>query len=271
MRVEQTVRIPGGGYSLAATIHVPEQSEAAGHFSRITVLICHGFVGSRIGVDRLFVKAARNMAAHGFNVVRFDYAGCGESEGEYGAGGMDALLRQTRDVLEHVRNMESGAPGKLILLGHSLGGAVSLLTAARDSRVDGLVLWAPVLRPFEDIVRIVGEESYREALQYGQTDHRGYVLRDTFFQSLRGYEPLREAKRFTGDVLLLHGNRDEVIPVDSVFHYERELRLRQTGRCETEVIVRGDHTFSAHDAYQRLISRTTAWLAQQAGNETVAV
>lgn len=155
-------------------------------FSRITVLICHGFVGSRIGVDRLFVKAARDMAAHGFNVVRFDYAGCGESEGEYGAGGMDALLRQTRDVLEHVRNMESGAPGRLILLGHSLGGAVSLLTAARDSRVDGLVLWAPVLRPFEDIVR-------------------------------------------------------------------------------------GDHTFSAHDAYQRLISRTTAWLAQQAGNETVAV
>ena len=47
------------------------------------VIICHGFIGSKVGQHRIFVKTARELCRAGFAVLRFDYSGCGESTGEY--------------------------------------------------------------------------------------------------------------------------------------------------------------------------------------------
>ncbi|WP_411503339.1 alpha/beta hydrolase [Brevibacillus centrosporus] len=265
--MERTFQIPSGDISLTATLHEPSQSGEKFPL----VIICHGFIGSRIGVDRLFVKAARELTANGFAILRFDYGGCGESSGDYGAGGLDVLLSQTRDVLDFAFQLDSIDPERVSLIGHSLGGAVSMLTASTDKRIHSLVLWAAVARPYDDIVRIVGERGYQEALLTGRTDHHGYLLQDRFFQSLNGVLPLRQAKQFEGDALLLHGNRDDVISVDAMFHYERELRLRRRGRCETEVVIGADHTFSTADGYQRLIGSTVKWLREQTEQTTLAV
>lgn len=269
--MERTLRIPSGDIFLAATLHEPDGSARQTSQKHPLVIICHGFIGSRIGVDRLFVKAARELTANGFAVLRFDYGGCGESDGDYGAGGLDVLLSQTRDVLDYAFALESIDPARVSLIGHSLGGAVSMLTASQDKRISSLVLWAAVARPYDDIVRIVGEKEYQEALLTGKTDHHGYLLQDRFFQSLNGTLPLRGAKQYEGDALLLHGNRDDVISVDSMFHYERELRLRRRGRSETEIIIGGDHTFSTADSYARLIGSTVKWLRKQLEQEMVAV
>ncbi|MGK5510364.1 alpha/beta hydrolase family protein [Brevibacillus formosus] len=269
--LERILQIPSDTISLTATLHEPTSTTGKTRVKYPLVVICHGFIGSRIGVNRLFVKAARELASHGFGVLRFDYGGCGESDGDYGAGGLDVLLAQTRDVLDHVFKLEQVDQERVCLLGHSLGGAVSVLTASQDKRIHSLILWAPVARPFDDIVRIVGEKGYKEALSYGKTDHLGYGLEKRFFQSLGTALPLRQAKQFEGDVLILHGNRDDVIAVDAMFHYERELHLRRRGSCETEVVVGGDHTFSSADSYKRLIASTKSWLARLQEKETVAV
>lgn len=269
--MERTFQIPSGDISLTATLHQPDAPVGKSGVKYPLVIICHGFIGSRIGVNRLFVKAAREIASHGWAVLRFDYGGCGESEGDYGAGGLDVLLSQTRDVIDAAVQLEQVDTERIFLLGHSLGGAVSMIAASLDKRVQSLVLWAAVARPYDDIVRIVGEQHYQEALLFGRTDHCGYALQDRFFQSLNGTLPLRQAKQFEGDILLLHGNRDEVIPLDAMFHYERELRLRRRGRCETEIVVGGDHTFSSEEGYNRLIASTVSWLNRQTGQDTVAV
>nr|WP_211338207.1 alpha/beta fold hydrolase [Brevibacillus gelatini] len=269
--LERTLHIPSDTVTLTATLHEPEQQNGKIVAKYPLVVICHGFIGSRVGVNRLFVKAARELAAHGFGVLRFDYGGCGESDGDYGAGGLDVLLKQTRDVLDYVAGLEHVDQERITLIGHSLGGAVSVLTASQDKRIHSLALWAPVAQPFDDIVRIVGEQEYQDALTLGNTDHNGYLLTGRFFQSLHGAQPLRHAKQFEGDVLILHGNRDDVIPVDAMFHYERELHLRRRGACETEVIVGGDHTFSSADSYSKLIGSTIGWLTRLWEEETVAV
>lgn len=264
--MERTIHIKSGAINLAATLHQPE-----GLTRKVPlVVICHGFVGSRIGVNRLFVKAARELTAHGAAVLRFDYGGCGESEGEYGAGGLDVLLQQTRDVIKYAVSLEHVDPNRIILLGHSLGGAVAMLAASQEPRIHSLVLWAAVARPFEDITRLVGEKGYQDALQTGSTDYLGYTLQAGFFQSMSAHQPLRQAQKFDGDVLLLHGNRDDEIAVDAMFHYERELRLRKRGRCEKEIVVGGDHTFSSGEGYQRLINSTVHWINRQVGEEFAA-
>lgn len=254
--MERHLTIPSGDWRLAATLHQPHADE-----EKPMVIICHGFVGSRIGVDRLFVKAARKLCSVGHAVLRFDYAGCGESTGDYGAGGMDQLIEQTRDVIGYV--LAKGlAEAPVILLGHSLGGAVALLTAARDRRVEHLILWSAVAHPFHDIVRVVGRRAYEEAVHRGSVDYLGYTLSSRFFASLSHYHPFQEVKNIRGHVLLLHGTSDEVIPADYCFLYEKLFRLHTSCPCRKELVFQANHTFSSGESCSRLLDVTTEWLVQ---------
>jgi pimeloyl-ACP methyl ester carboxylesterase len=261
MSMETGFRIREGEWNLAATLHRPE---ADGRTTAAPlVVICHGFVGSRIGVDRLFVKAAWDLADAGFAVLRFDYAGCGESAGDYGEGGLDAMVAQTRIVLDHALSLPGIDPEAVTLLGHSLGGAVAILTAPADRRIHKLVLWSPVANPFGDIVRIVGKEVYERAVAEGRADYLGYGLTPRFFESLSARHPFQEARKFTGSVLLAHGTGDDVIPVDYSFLYHRIFRIRRDGCCDKEIVPGANHTFSSGPCGTAVIGRTRDWLIGQ--------
>ncbi len=260
--MERPLHIRHDGLSLAATIHYPRlDEERLADRKWPLVVVCHGFVGSRIGVDRLFVTAARRLAERGCLVIRFDFAGCGESEGEYGRHGLDSMIAQTRSVLDYGFSFDSVDPRRVTLLGHSLGGAVALLTAVRDRRVRSLVLWSPVGHPFSDIVRIVGRQVYEEAVTRGAADYLGYTLKPAFFESLQRYQPFQEAVKFGGDVFLAHGTADDVIPADYTFLLEKTFWLRGESRCDKTVIFQADHTYSRSEHRRELIEATAAWLA----------
>ncbi|PAD73423.1 alpha/beta hydrolase family protein [Paenibacillus campinasensis] len=261
--MERQITIRHNQEEMTATIHYPaaEGSEKTGRCSRSPlVVICHGFVGSRIGVDRLFVKTARQLSAEGYMVIRFDYIGCGESSGSYGSEGLESMIAQTRSVLDYGVSCADVDPTRVTLIGHSLGGAVAIHTAVRDRRVKNLVLWAAVGYPFNDIVKITGRDVYDMSVKEGKADYLGYELTPVFFESLATVQPFQEAVRFAGNVLVIHGTSDEIIPVDYAFLYQKVFWMRQEGRCDKEIIFQGDHTFSAGPQREQLLNRTTAWL-----------
>ncbi|HUC90799.1 MAG TPA: alpha/beta fold hydrolase [Paenibacillus sp.] len=259
--MEKALTLRHAELELAATLHYPKRTDGAAKSP--AVIICHGFVGSRIGVDRLFVKTARALADAGYYVLRFDYGGCGESTGDYGSLGLDSMIDQTRTALDYVHDMDSVDARRVTLLGHSLGGATALLTAVRDKRVKHLVLWSAVGYPFNDIVRIVGRKGYDEAVQKGSTDYAGYSLQPAFFESLSEHQPFQTAVRFGGDVLLLHGTSDDVIPADYSFLLQKVLWTRSEGICDKEIIFQADHTYSTRRHQEEAIRHTVDWLALQ--------
>jgi pimeloyl-ACP methyl ester carboxylesterase len=261
--MERTVSIPYGELELKASIHYPEpnaQQESETRELCPLILICHGFIGNRIGVNRLFVNAARKFAKSGYIVVRFDYAGCGESEGEYGEGGLDSLISQTRTVLDYALESDYVDLSRVTLLGHSLGGAVALLTAARDRRIKSLILWSAVAHPFNDIVRIVGRSTYDDSVRNGSADHMGYALKPVFFESLASHQPFAEAGHFSGDVFLVHGTSDDVIPPDYASLYQKLFWARPGGICDLKLIFQADHTFSSGEHQRELYEATLDWL-----------
>ncbi|MCM3031083.1 MULTISPECIES: alpha/beta hydrolase [unclassified Niallia] len=225
------------------------------------ILICHGLIGSRIGVDRLFVKSAAELVNNGYTVYRFDYAGCGESTGEYGKFGLSDLIAQTKTVIDYACRQEE--TDEIILLGHSLGGAVTLLQANRDDRVSKLIQWAAVGNPYEDLAKIVGADEVSALTETETIDFYGYPLSGYFFQSMKKYQPLQECTSFNGDVLLLHGNGDSDIPHDYLQEYKRNYEQRANGTAEAFIIENGEHTFSCASHYEQLIEKTVQWLNKQ--------
>lgn len=258
--MEKQLLLRHEGLELTATLHYPSD-HTKDDGKRQAIIICHGFIGSRVGVDRLFVKAARALAAQGSYVLRFDYGGCGESNGDYGALGFDSMIDQTRTAIDYIAGMECVDPRRIVLLGHSLGGAVAIMTAVRDKRVKRLVLWSPVAYPFNDIVRIVGRTGYDEAVQKGSSDYAGFTLQPVFFESLLQHQPFQVATRFGGEVLLVHGTSDELIPVDYSFLYQKVFWTRSDGLCDKEIIFQANHTYSNRHHQEEAIRVTSEWLA----------
>ncbi|MFC5702452.1 alpha/beta hydrolase family protein [Cohnella faecalis] len=258
--MERPLNIRHEDLTLAATIHYPAADSKLPVGKLPLVIINHGFVGSRIGVDRLFVLTGRELADRGFLVIRFDFAGCGESEGVYGEHGLESMISQTRSVLDYALGLDIVDPLRITLLGHSLGGAAALLTATRDRRIKSLALWSPVGYPFNDIVRIVGRKTYDEAVTKGKSDYSGYTLKPDFFESLQQHQPFQEAQKFHGDVFIAHGTSDDVIPADYSFLLEKTFWLRGEGRCDKNIIFQADHTYTRGEHKQELIRSTADWL-----------
>jgi len=247
---------------LAAAIEFPENMQTDRKYPLL--IICHGFVGSKVGVDRLFVKTAESLVKNGMIVLRFDYCGCGESSGEYGKTGLQDLIEQTRTVIDYSFDLKNVDRNHITLLGHSLGGATAALTAANESRINRLILWSAVAHPYKDISRIVGDERVK-LLQQNITsiDYLGYGLTGRFFDSLSKYEPLKAAPDFSGDVLLIHGTSDEDIPVSYVRDYEKVFLKRNSGTCTIHEIQNANHTYSNSDHFSQLIRHTRSWLSSR--------
>ncbi|WP_078381804.1 alpha/beta hydrolase family protein [Sutcliffiella halmapala] len=223
------------------------------------IIICHGFIGSKVGVNRLFVKASKELTLKNYIIVRFDYLGCGESEGEYGNNTMHDMIHQTKQVISLVKKLERTDSTNLTLIGHSLGGAVALLTAIKEQSVKKLILWSAVGNPFLDIMNIIKKRV--TDLDYHDTfDYQGFLLKKDFLLSLKEYEPLKWSFNYTGDVLVIHGDEDEEISVHYSTQYELAFHSRQTGAMKKHIISGADHTYSSHSTYNQLIQTTIDWM-----------
>lgn len=127
-RASSDVRITTGHGELAATCTPgPEGGDSV-------VVLAHGFLSDRRAGGR-YDRLADEYAALGHAVLRFDFSGFGESDGDVVDG--DRLLADLHAVLDHVRGL---GHRRVLVHGHSLGSAVALRVAPQHESVRALVL-----------------------------------------------------------------------------------------------------------------------------------
>lgn len=126
--------------SLQTDDHLPlhlRQWEA-GPTARGTVLLVHG-LGEHIG---RYVALADALNRAGWTAWGYDHRGHGASGGARGALATDdSLLRDLSRVIDALRSRESGP---LVLLGHSMGGAVAARFVAEGLQAQPASWWRPV-------------------------------------------------------------------------------------------------------------------------------
>jgi uncharacterized protein len=125
-------------------------------FSR-GVLIVVGGPQYRVGSHRQFTLLARHLAAHGVPVLRFDYRGMGDSEGDFRTfEDLEDDLRCAIDsFFEEVPSLKD-----LVIWGLCDAASAALFYAYQDQRVTGLVLLNPWVRTDEGVARVYLKHYY---------------------------------------------------------------------------------------------------------------
>lgn len=123
-----------------------------GRFSGDSIIFVHGFKGFKDWGFGPYL--ADYFANEGFFTITFNFShnGIGESISEFSEldkfakNTISREVRELNEIISAFRNdyFEKGSKGKLGLIGHSRGGAVSILSAAQRNDVNAVALWASI-------------------------------------------------------------------------------------------------------------------------------
>jgi alpha/beta superfamily hydrolase len=130
----EEVWIDCGGIKLYGEIYTPEISPAP------ALVVCHGLNARGFHQLKIYSQLARTVCEKGFVALVFDFRGVGKSEGSFDYGIMEQ--QDVKCAVNFLASRHDVIDNRIYVVGHSLGGAVSLYALREEKRVRGLVLWS---------------------------------------------------------------------------------------------------------------------------------
>ena len=199
-----------------------------------TIVFFPGYASDMEGAKAL---ALDNFAeGHGVGILRFDYSGTGSSGGDFEDGTLALWLE------ESLAAVDSLTEGPLILIGSSMGAWLALhLAQLRSERIHALVgiAAAPDFTEwgFADV-----QSAERQGIAAG------------FWESAQKLLLLDSEIAVDRPVRLIHGERDDDVPLDIAF---RTMRALRSADVQLNVIKGGGHRLSEPheiDAILRIVA-----------------
>ena len=193
--------------------------------------------------------------SQGRAILRFDYAGCGASDGAFDDQTLDGWRDDVLAMIDRV------AEGPVVLVGSSMGGWLMLLAAlARPERVAGLVgiAAAPDFTSWgftgEQKLTILREGRLAEPSPYGEAP---YVTTRAFWESGERLCLLHADIAIDCPVRLLHGQADEDVPWRQSLTLMDRLRSADVQTC---LVKDGDHRLSRDQDIALLVTTVNGLL-----------
>lgn len=163
------------------------------------------------------LKAVRHLAnalnGAGIAVLRFDFTGLGESEGDFSASNFSANVADLERAAGWMRE-EGMAPS--LLIGHSLGGTAVLAAAARIEGIEALVTIGSPASP--DHVRKLFRDDEGRIASDGEAEvdlgGRPFTVRKQFLEDLEAHSLPDSVADLRIPLLVMHSPRDTQVSVD---------------------------------------------------------
>jgi len=141
---DEQVRIAANGFTLAGTLSKPLNASAQP--LPAVVLVSGSGPNERdstIANIPILGQLASAIADGGFVVLRYDKRGVGQSGGRAESAGIQDYAEDLRTAVKFLSDRKDVDPKRIAVVGHSEGGSVALVAAAKDKRIAALVLAAP--------------------------------------------------------------------------------------------------------------------------------
>ncbi len=174
-------------------------------------LFAHCFTCSKDNLAA--VRIARALANLGIAVLRFDFTGLGNSEGEFSSTNFSSNLQ---DLLAAANYLEQKYAAPALLIGHSFGGA-AVLAAAQDLPEAKAVVTIGAPATAAHVKHLFGD-AYHE-LQVKQSVHvelggRSFGIQRQFIDDLERYNSIAHIQSLKKALLIFHSPVDDVVSID---------------------------------------------------------
>jgi len=264
LRTEQTW-IQCEDAKLYAELRIPDSVPAP------AILICHGMNARGLQGLRIYARLAEAACKEGFVSLVFDFRGVGRSLGVFDYG--DGERKDVRCALDYLSSRPEVVSNRIFVVGHSLGGAVSLYVLRNEKRVKGLALWSTPKNHNYNVKKFIrrtrGKLDLYAFLILSRVDKLfnvsklfklevyGVALRPRLVrEKLMKLDECEAASKLHLPLLIAIGRDDIIVGVD-----EAEEIYRSANEPKTLLVIEGaDHIYKGKE--QELISKTIKWIKQ---------
>jgi len=246
------------------------------------IIVCHGFKGFKDW--GFFPFLSEVLCRKGFIVVKFNFSGSGVGEDFQNFTELDKFAcntysKELEDLERLLDELEkgnvcgrSGYFDRIGLLGHSRGGGIALLKAVFDKRIQALATWSSISRverrSFMDVLPQWKRQKFIEIpnMRTGKLMRLNLdIVEDIEKNGRTKLNILKAASRLNIPHLLVHGDKDESVPVNE----SREIyETSNPSRCRLEIISGATHTYGAVHPFEgptpelkKAITLTNDWFS----------
>jgi len=201
----RSIGFPGSSGELAGKLEMPTDAPKA------WALFAHCFTCGKNNVAA--ARISRALAGRGFAVLRFDFTGLGESDGDFAATGFSSNVEDLVCAADHLREQFS-APA--VLIGHSLGGAAVVAAAPRIPEVRAVVTIGAPADP-SHVTGLLGDalstvEAGEATVSIGG---RPFRVRRQFLDDVSLQPQSERISTLDAALLVMHSPIDQVVSVDN--------------------------------------------------------
>ncbi len=203
--IHEKVTFSGSSGTLSGNLQIPDVQP------RGCVLLAHCFTCSKsLKITR---QLATGIEAGGFAVLRFDFTGLGESEGDFAE---TSVTTNVADLEAAARYLETRGLGPCVMAGHSLGGAATILAAANVPSVKAVVAVAAPSGP-EHVRHLFSDEDLTKVFEAGTATiniaGRPFEISREFFDDLTRHCSPERIAALGRPLLVVHGTADTIVPI----------------------------------------------------------
>ena len=238
--------IPDDGIRLSAVLEKP-----AGERMPLAIFL-HGFTSSKEKPHN--IASCEAMREAGCATLRLDLYGHGDSGGEFRRHTLYKWISNTLAAVRYARQLPFVTD--IYLSGHSQGGLTAALVGGMaPDLIRGLILRAPAFM-IPGCARAGNMLGYRfdpDRIPDEIPVIKGLTLDGEYLRVAQTIRPEEAVARFPGPVLLLHGDGDDVVPLQDSLDAAGRYR-----RCRMEIIPGETHHFDRRPEQMRRLIRD--WL-----------
>ncbi len=240
------------GETLAARLETPGPNPAA------YALFAHCFT---CGKDSsATVRIARALAVRNIAVLRFDFTGLGQSEGDFANTNFSSNVADLAAAARHLRE-HFAAPQ--LLIGHSLGGAAVIATAHLISEARAVVTIGAPSDASHVVHNLAAHADEIEAAGQAEVSLAGrrFTIKRQFIEDLQDQNQQERVTQLKRALLVLHAPTDDIVGI------ENAARIFQAAKHPKSFMSlhEADHLLTRARDAEYAASMIAAWSARYVG------
>ena len=239
------------GETLDARLDVPADID----INEVTdfIIFCHCFTCSKETITTY--RLSRLLAENGYGVLRFDFTGLGNSEGDFSSTTFSSTQDDVRSAISF---LEDNYRLPSFLMGHSMGGTTVLSIAQDYDFIKGVVTVASpsdpkhVLHHFGHALTLLEQgisASFKVAGRY-------YDIQPEFVDDLREANMKEVLSRLEKPVLIFNVENDSTVSESNA----REIQQWVKGKTELITLKNTDHLLADRQTSAEVAQRIIEWL-----------